>query len=846
LPIIGSEHGPSSQTECTFSPSRGDAPHECARAVSEIPNERAATARSSQPEDITVRPVPVESVAGWFEYLVGGIGPDQYEKSVRLVGPLRSALGLPISPTLEQLCALAKLLDPLTGERLLPRSQLSGWEHHWGGPKTVSVVWAHGEDRFATAFASAAFATGGVFAQLVKPHSSRAGVNENLLSTLTTTEGPQGVCLVVLHFDSRADEPQIHAHFFLFNLCQNSSGRWSTADVSAVGPLHSFLSQYLYARLHCELSQLGVRQEISPGSPGKWRVWEVLGISRALALRFSSRHNVIKAYQSISGKVGKLDAIVTRLKKIGVPNATIGNLFRARISEAENAAICAIRASFANAIEPAQAAHAFAESPQRITDILQKSLANDPGGARNIHVWVRRVLDDHFDLGCGIWLPKSHQNCARIILEGIRVPTTAGAGGISRHGTHVIEWPRHDSQRSSEIRFRREIQRAISSLSPVILSGSLPEDLQRSVSGRIEDLWQLCADSNQTRGFDAIVSLSQDVPLRLIERLQRRTIRLILVLSSNAADESALCAWLRASAPHVYSANPDLRRPIEATCRVDRWSSPRAFLASLSGAHQNRHELLTCFAQALEWDKNPVLVGESCDHAETMLRFVGSPSGTGAEEIVWQKLSRELWPPAPFHAIADRCVAGLGAAVQGRRVVVANYNDREAMVEWEGRACTLPRSCLQWLVPLNRRSVPLIKGLSLCADHNQSAIAPAGLRLSKGNGYVISNWDPEYLTFSKGIRIRRGSFLGTCTNAIGPSQNPDGDQIFLAFSPAFLRKQGGLSFIREYLKQTTGELHLLAPDIDETLSALNQDIPISNERPTAAKTLTQNDPEIAF
>lgn len=793
-----------------------------------------------------MRPVSVESAAGWIKYLVGGIGPDQYEKSVRLVGALRSPLGLPPSPTLEQLCALAEFLDPLTGARLLPRSQLSGWEHHWGGPKTVSVVWAHGDDRFATAFASAAFATGELIAQVVKPHSSRAGVSENLLSTLTTTDGPQGTCLVVLHFDSRADEPQIHAHFFLFNLGHNPSGRWSTADVSAFGPLHSFLSQYLYARLHCELSQLGVRLEISPGSPEKWRVWEVLGISRALALRFSSRHKAVKAHQSITGKVGKLDAIVTRPKKTGAAIATIGNLFRARISDAENAAICAIRASFANAIEPAQTAHVLAESPQRITDILQKSLANDPGGSRNIHGWVRRVLDDHFDLGCGVWLPKSHQSCAHTILEGIPVPTAEGTAGISRHGTHVVEWPRQDSQRSSEMRFRTEILRAISSLSPVILSGSPPTDLPRSVSSRVEDLWQLCADSNQTRGFDAIVSLSQDIPLRFIERLQRRTKRLILVLPSNAADESALCAWLRASAPYIYSANPALRRTVEATCRVDRWSSSKAFLASLSGTHQNRHELLTCFAQALEWDKNPVLVGESCDHAETMLRLVGSPSGIGTDEIVWSKLGRDRWPPAPFHAIADRCVAGLGIAVQGRRVIVAAYDDSEATVEWDGRARTLPRSSLRWLVPLSRRSVPLIRGLSLRADHNQRAIAPAGLRLSKGNDYMIRNWDPEYLIFSKGIRVRRGSFLGYCTNAIGPSQNPDGDQIFLALSPAFLRKQGGLSFIREYLEGTAGELHLLVPNIDETLSALSQEIPIANERPTAAKVLTRNDPEIAF
>lgn len=792
-----------------------------------------------------MRSVSIESVSQLIRYLVGAIAPGQYDMSVRLVGTLRSLLGLPQSPTFEQLCALAELRDPLTGTRLVPRSRLAGFEHHWGAPKTVSIVWAHGDDRFAAAFASACFAVAEIIARLIRPHSSRAGIDTNLVSTLMETGGPQGACLVALHFDSRADEPQIHAHFFLLNLCQNLNGQWTTADVSAFGPLHSFLSQYLYARLHCELSALGVTQHISQGSPQKWRVWEVHGISRELALRFSSRQKAIKAYQAVSGKVSKLDTIITRPKKSGAAIATIHRLFRTRLSEAESDAICATRASFANAIAPAQIPHALAESPQRLPDLLQMSLASDPGGAANIHSWIHRVLEDYVDLGGGIWLPRSHQACARTILERIRVPATEGPGGIALPGTHVIELPRKGSQRSSEIRFRAEIQRAISALSPIILSESPSDDLQRFVSGRVENLWQICADSNEERCFDAVVFLSQDIPLRSIERLQRRTNRLILVLSSEAADASALCAWLRASAPYVYSANPTIRRRGSATC-ADRWSSPKAFVASLCGRHKNRHELLASFAQALEWGKRPVLVGESCDHADTMLRFVGPPSGAGPDEIVWQKLGREQWPAAPFHAIADRCIAGLGSAVHGRRVVVATYNDIEASVEWEGRIVTLPRSSLRRLVPLSSRRIPLITGLSLRADHNQRAIAPHGFRLSKSNHYVISSWDPEYLTLSKRCRVRRSSFIGACMNATGPIQRPEGDEIFLAFSPTFIRKQGGLSFIRTYLAGTEGELHLLTSDIDEMLSALGQELPVSNNPPPAAKMLTRNDQEIPF
>ncbi|QGN58837.1 MobF family relaxase [Nostocoides sp. HKS02] len=229
-----------------------------------------------------------------------------------LAGGTGIAAGSPVSE--EQLWRMLGMLqDPLTGDPLgrppVPdRAQLigptgrirkaartvAGFDLTFSAPKSVSVVWALGDEatreRIHAAHRAAiedviAYAERHVFA-------TRTGAG-GLIS-----QDVRGVVAAAFdHWDSRAGDPQLHTHVVVLNRVQAvSDGGWRTLDSKALFRATVGLSELYNAVLADRLSnELGwvwePRQRARSAAPA----WEVAGVPEALLDEFSQRAHQIEA-----------------------------------------------------------------------------------------------------------------------------------------------------------------------------------------------------------------------------------------------------------------------------------------------------------------------------------------------------------------------------------------------------------------------------------------------------------------------------------------------------------------------------------------------------------------------
>jgi conjugative relaxase-like TrwC/TraI family protein len=242
------------------------------------------------------------------------------EEPGRWLGAGAATLGLDGEVTAEQLRAVLDGRDPTTGTQLAahPARKVPGFDHTFRAPKSVSLLWALGDQ--ATA------------AEVVAAHDAAVGtaIGDLQRSAGFTRRGAGGVETVPVdgfaaaafrHRTSRADDPLLHTHMLVANLARTSdNGVWRTLDSRKLFA-HAKTAGVLYqAQLRHELtSRLGVAwQPVVNGHA------DIDGGDRDLIETFSQRRAAIVEHMSSRGETSAAAAqtatLATRTAKTGHPS----------------------------------------------------------------------------------------------------------------------------------------------------------------------------------------------------------------------------------------------------------------------------------------------------------------------------------------------------------------------------------------------------------------------------------------------------------------------------------------------------------------------------------------------
>jgi conjugative relaxase-like TrwC/TraI family protein len=189
---------------------------------------------------------------------------------------------------------LGMLQDPVTRKQLgrLPATDaVAGFDLTFSVPKSVSVAWALADDDTRRAIEGAhhqalreviAYGEQQVFA-------SRTGRNG------VVKERVRGVVATAFdHWDSRADDPQLHTHVVVLNRAQTADGKWRTLDSKALFKAAVGMSELYNGLLADRLTAaLGWAWEPISRAHSDIPKYEVAGVPRALCDEFSQRSHAI-------------------------------------------------------------------------------------------------------------------------------------------------------------------------------------------------------------------------------------------------------------------------------------------------------------------------------------------------------------------------------------------------------------------------------------------------------------------------------------------------------------------------------------------------------------------------
>jgi len=194
---------------------------------------------------------------------VGGGADDYYsgegEAPGRWAGSGAAELGLEGTVERDQLHAVLSGRDPRTGEpllRLLRKDRVPGFDVTFSAPKSVSVLWATGDERTAAVIRDAHERSATAALGFVEREAAftRLGTDGH-----TAARGSGFVAAAFRHRMSRAGDPQLHTHVLVANLVKTPDGRWRTLDGQRLYR-RAKTAGYLYqAHLRAELTRkLGV------------------------------------------------------------------------------------------------------------------------------------------------------------------------------------------------------------------------------------------------------------------------------------------------------------------------------------------------------------------------------------------------------------------------------------------------------------------------------------------------------------------------------------------------------------------------------------------------------------
>jgi conjugative relaxase-like TrwC/TraI family protein len=206
---------------------------------------------------------------------------------------------------------LAQLADPLTGLPLgrLPsigqRAPVAGYDLTFHPPKSVSLMWAMGDQATRTAIEEVmAEALGEVV----------AWAEDHVFFTRTGAQGARQeavrgvVASTWLHFESRDGDAQLHHHTVVWNRAQAvSDGVWRTLDGRALHPFVVALSERHVGLVEDLMTaRFGVAWAETRAIAGRVAKREIEGVAPDLVAEFSRRTLAIEA--AIATKAAELEA----------------------------------------------------------------------------------------------------------------------------------------------------------------------------------------------------------------------------------------------------------------------------------------------------------------------------------------------------------------------------------------------------------------------------------------------------------------------------------------------------------------------------------------------------------
>jgi conjugative relaxase-like TrwC/TraI family protein len=257
------------------------------------------------------------------------------EEPGRWLGRGADTLGLSGEVTAEQLRAVLDGRDPTSGEQLAahPARKVPEFDHTFRAPKSVSLLWALGDQ--ATAAEVVAAHDAAVDAAIGYLQRS-AGFTRRGAGGAETVPVDGFVAAAFRHRTSRADDPLLHTHVLVANLARTSDdGVWRTLDSRKLFA-HAKTAGVLYqAQLRHELkTRLGVAwQPVVNGHA------DIDGVDRSLIETFSQRRAAIVEHMSSRGETSAAAAqtatLATRTAKTGHPSeAELRRTWTARARDA--------------------------------------------------------------------------------------------------------------------------------------------------------------------------------------------------------------------------------------------------------------------------------------------------------------------------------------------------------------------------------------------------------------------------------------------------------------------------------------------------------------------------------
>lgn len=172
------------------------------------------------------------------------------------------------------------------------RHPVAGYDYTFSVPKSVSVWWA--------------VADGGTQALIARAHHAAMAEVLDLLEreVVMTRVGHDGLAQVEVtgilatafdHYDSRANEPQLHTHVVIANRVQGVHDRkWRAIDGRPMHAAVVALSEHYNNALADQLTRdFGIRWEERDRGPRRASAWEITGIPDTLIDEFSSRSRAI-------------------------------------------------------------------------------------------------------------------------------------------------------------------------------------------------------------------------------------------------------------------------------------------------------------------------------------------------------------------------------------------------------------------------------------------------------------------------------------------------------------------------------------------------------------------------
>ncbi len=221
---------------------------------------------------------------------------------------------------------------PVTGEALVQgagEKHRHGWDLTFSAPKSVSVVWSQADQDLRQKIEQAQAQAVGearryVEGQLVSRRGKGGVVVEQPAQTLWADFD---------HSTSRAQDPQLHTHALLLNICQRQDGSWGTIEPREAYRAKMAAGAIYRAELASQLQKLGLFIERDGDA------FRIVGDNalHGLEAEFSTRRAEIKEALNAKGlngaKAAEIAALDSRQVKQTIPREELFSEWQARGTE---------------------------------------------------------------------------------------------------------------------------------------------------------------------------------------------------------------------------------------------------------------------------------------------------------------------------------------------------------------------------------------------------------------------------------------------------------------------------------------------------------------------------------